>query len=115
MRVSHDSWSLFLLETASYLHWHSTTVISCATRRRSIAATFVANDTKGLIIVTARRSVAQEAIGPLECKLVLAAELGEGLRQHGDLVRIALPEEILVPLAPHLRLKLLRRLFLADF
>ena len=59
--------------------------------------------------------VAETIIMTAEGYLVFTAELGHGLCQHGHLAGVILPDEILFPLTPGLRLKFLRCLFFVHF
>ena len=60
------------------------------------------------------RGIAAEAIRTPQGQLILATELGNGLGEHGDLISIVLPDEVLMPLFPRLGLELLRGLLLGD-
>ena len=105
---------MLLLEATPNLHWHATAVVCGAAGGWAVAPTravLVIDDTEGRsgdpTSAAGRGAVAAEAIWSAEGQLVLAAELGEGLRQHGDLVSVAVAQEVLVPLTPRLRLELL--------
>ena len=105
---------MLLLEATPNLHWHATAVVGGAAGGWAVAparAVLVIDDPEGRsggpAGAAGRGAVAAEAIGSAEGQLVLAAELGEGLGQHGDLVGVAVAQEVLVPLTPHLRFELL--------
>ena len=96
----------------SDLHWHAAAAVGGARGGGPVASLPIAHHAEvarrlGHWVVA--RSVIK-AILASECNLVFLAELGERVGEHGHLIRVAVPDEVVVPLTPRLCLELLRDL-----
>ena len=116
MRIAHHSGWLLLLKAAHNLHWHTTVcVVAGPGRRRPIGVLTLGGEAEINGMIVAPGVIVAILVIASERELVLVAELGHRVRQHGYLLSVVVPDKVLVPLTPDLRLEFLRGALFVDF